>query len=102
MQHIVSGLPYLLEDERTDWSEGHLRLVTGRPARHVAHAVLPLHLAAVRHLHFEPCVVRKRGKGYQIAFRIRCSIYFLKQCASDIDQHGFNCKDNWGRDSIMI
>lgn len=46
----------------------HLRLVTGRPACDVAHTVLPLHLAAVRHLHFEPCVARKRGKGYQTVF----------------------------------
>lgn len=53
----------LQEGERTDRAEGHIRLMTGRPARHVAHAVLPLHLAAVRHLHFQPCVVRKREKS---------------------------------------
>lgn len=45
-------------------SEGHLRLVTGGPSRHVAHAVLPLHLAAVRHLHFEPCAVNGGEKVY--------------------------------------
>lgn len=42
--------------------------MTGRPARHVAHAVLPLHLTAMRHLHFQPCVVRKREICYRFVF----------------------------------
>lgn len=70
-QH-VSCCPCCHKSVNKLMSEWHLRLVTGRSARYIAHTVLPLHLTTVCDLNFQPCL--KTCKKERLQSRVKKTI----------------------------